>query len=543
MSINKNFVVKNGLQVSDSLVFADAAEGRVGIGTTIPTDHLLHVFGGIGVTDAYVTGISTFGNSISVGPSGSLLSVVVPDNFVGVGTAVPEYLLDIRSNISTGQTSLYVDGSSRITGNLSVESDAIFDDVNIRNIDVSGISSFIGIGYFDDDLTVGGNLDVVGNGTVDGLFTPARLVVSETSSFVGNGSFGSDLSVGGNLNVGGNGVVNNLLLSGGLNVSGVSTLTNKLEIRSTDSEPGRIDFYCEVNNLHRVRLKAPLHSEFTGNPDVILPNVSGDLLVGDTASPITQDLNTTGNITANYFYGDGTHLDNVIRGIGIQTGGGPVSYGATIIDFAGPGVSTAYYDSNVGVGTIFFQGGGGAKVAVSDNAPSNANLGDLWFHSELGRTFIYYDETELGTGSDSFWVDAAPTDPTKFPSTVKVGTGITFYGNSGDSWFGGTITTQDLNILSDINFKENILTVDNALDKVMNLRGVSFDWKKSKEPSFGVIAQELEQVFPELVRGESPKTVNYIGLVGILIESIKDMKHEIVSLNDEIQYLKRSINN
>ena len=106
-----------------------------------------------------------------------------------------------------------------------------------------------------------------------------------------------------------------------------------------------------------------------------MPNVSGDLLVGDTASPISQDLNTTGNITANYFYGDGTHLENVIRGIGIQTGGGPISYGATIIDFAGPGVSTAYYDSNVGVGTIFFQGGGGGKVAVSDNAPPNPNLG------------------------------------------------------------------------------------------------------------------------------------------------------------------------
>ena len=101
----------------------------------------------------------------------------------------------------------------------------------------------------------------------------------------------------------------------------------------------------------------------------------------------------------------------------------------------------------------------------------------------------------------------------------------------------------EFDALSDINFKENIQTVDNALDKVMSLRGVSFDWKKSKEPSFGVIAQELEQVFPELVRGESPKAVNYNGLVGILIESIKDMKQEIVSLNEEIQSLKQSINN
>ena len=77
----------------------------------------------------------------------------------------------------------------------------------------------------------------------------------------------------------------------------------------------------------------------------------------------------------------------------------------------------------------------------------------------------------------------------------------------------------------------------------MSIRGVSFDWKDSKEQSFGVIAQELEQVLPELVYGESSKAVNYNGLVGILIESIKDMKQEIMSLNEEIQSLKQSINN
>ena len=108
-----------------------------------------------------------------------------------------------------------------------------------------------------------------------------------------------------------------------------------MQIQSDDSEPGRIDFYCEVNNLHRVRLEVPPHSEFSGNPNVVLPSTSGDLLVGDTTSPISQNLNTTGIVTASYFYGDGTFLDNVIRGIGIQTGGGPISYGTTILNFSG----------------------------------------------------------------------------------------------------------------------------------------------------------------------------------------------------------------
>ena len=536
MAVNKNFVVKNGLEVSDSLIFADALEGRVGVGTTTP-QQLLHVFGGIGVTDAYVTGITTIAENLQVGPGGTVLNVIATPgigNSVGIGNSTPEYLLDVRAPVSTGQTALYVRGDARITGDLHVGDDLTFDELNARNADISGqtsvnflnvigVSTFAGISSFGSDLYVDGNLNVVGD-----------VVYDEVN--------------GRNLNISGISTTQNLEVSNHtslntLNVSGISTLTNQLEIRSDDLTPGRIDFYCEVNNLHRVRLKSPPHSEYSGNPDVVLPSISGDLLVGDTASPISQDLNTTGIVTASYFYGDGTYLENVIRGVGIQTGGGPISYGATILNFAGPGVSTVFYDSNVGVGTIFFQGGGGANVEVSNSAPSNANLGDLWFHSELGRTFIYYDETQLGVGTDSFWVDAAPVNSSIITGpTVKIGAGITFY-SSGDAWFEGIVTAQDFDSLSDINLKENIQTVDNALDKVMSLRGVSFDWKKSKEPSFGVIAQELEQVFPDLVHGESPKAVNYNGLVGILIESIKDMKQEIVSLNEEIQSLKQSINN
>ena len=521
MAVNKNFVVKNGLEVSDNLILADALEGRVGVGTTSPKDYLLHVFGGIGVTDAYVTGITTIAENLHVGPGGSALNVIASPgigNSVGIGNSTPEFLLDIRAPVSTGQTALYVRGDARVTGDLYVGDNLTLNELNAQNLDVSNQT----------------NVNF--------------LSVSETSTFAGIGTFESVLYANEGLNASGISTIQNLqvlqhVATDSLNVSGNSILTNRLQIRSDDSASGRIDFYCEVNNLHRVRLEAPPHSEFSGNPNVVLPSTSGDLLVGDTTSPISQNLNTTGIVTASYFYGDGTYLDNVIRGIGIQTHGGPVSYGTTILNFSGSGISTTYYDSNAGIGTIFIEGGAGANVRVSDNAPINPDLGDLWFHSELGRTFIYYDETRLGVGTDSFWVDAAPVNSSVLTGpTVKIGAGITFY-SSGDAWFAGIATASEFDALSDINFKENIQTVDNALDKVMSLRGVSFDWKESKKPSFGVIAQELEQVLPELVRGESPKAVNYNGLVGILIESIKDMKQEIVSLNEEIQSLKQSINN
>ena len=139
MAVNKNFVVKNGLQVSDNLIFADALEGRVGVGTTSPKDHLLHVFGGIGVTDAYVAGITTIADNLQVGLGGTVLNVIATpgiENFIGIGNSTPEYLLDVRAPVSTGQTSLYVYGDARITGDLHVGDDLTFDELNARHADI-----------------------------------------------------------------------------------------------------------------------------------------------------------------------------------------------------------------------------------------------------------------------------------------------------------------------------------------------------------------------------------------------------------------------
>ena len=58
MAVNKNFVVKNGLEVRQDLILADATNTTVGIGTSVP-QYTLDVAGGIGVTNIYVAGFST----------------------------------------------------------------------------------------------------------------------------------------------------------------------------------------------------------------------------------------------------------------------------------------------------------------------------------------------------------------------------------------------------------------------------------------------------------------------------------------------------
>ena len=71
MAVNKNFVVKNGLEVNENLIVANATDGFVGVGTSTPNE-VLHVFGGIGATDVRVTGVSSFIGDVVAGTNSTL---------------------------------------------------------------------------------------------------------------------------------------------------------------------------------------------------------------------------------------------------------------------------------------------------------------------------------------------------------------------------------------------------------------------------------------------------------------------------------------
>jgi hypothetical protein len=94
---------------------------------------------------------------------------------------------------------------------------------------------------------------------------------------------------------------------------------------------------------------------------------------------------------------------------------------------------------------------------------------------------------------------------------------------SGDIVADGNVTAY-----SDARLKENVRTIDGALDKVSQMRGVYFD--KDGKAGTGVIAQEIEKVLPEVVLDGEYKSVAYGNLVGVLIEAIKELKKEIDEL-------------
>ena len=96
--------------------------------------------------------------------------------------------------------------------------------------------------------------------------------------------------------------------------------------------------------------------------------------------------------------------------------------------------------------------------------------------------------------------------------------------------------TGNVTAYSDERLKDNILVIDGALEKVSQLRGVTFDRTDAEEPlrQTGVIAQEVEKVLPEaVITAEDEmqtKSVAYGNMVGLLIEAIKELKTEVDDL-------------
>lgn len=120
--------------------------------------------------------------------------------------------------------------------------------------------------------------------------------------------------------------------------------------------------------------------------------------------------------------------------------------------------------------------------------------------------------------------------------------------NDGDLHVDGDVVAYSTTT-SDRRLKDNIKTIDSALEKVEKLRGVEYDWNATSrkgQHDMGVIAQEIEEVFPFLVRekelqtgefADNPqtfKTVDYEKLVGVLIESVKELSAEVKELKSKI---------
>lgn len=134
------------------------------------------------------------------------------------------------------------------------------------------------------------------------------------------------------------------------------------------------------------------------------------------------------------------------------------------------------------------------------------------------------DVTDDTTTNAEFFVTLSSTSAGKPDGLVASSTQLYFNPST------GTLSATAFNTLSDERYKTNIETVVGAVDVVRQLNGVSFEYTTTGKKSYGVIAQELEQVLPDLVAGDDPKTVNYDGIIAFLINAVKELDSRVKTL-------------
>lgn len=185
------------------------------------------------------------------------------------------------------------------------------------------------------------------------------------------------------------------------------------------------------------------------------------------------------------------------------------------VQVSGIVTATSYIGDGSGLTGVV---GSGSGVIIEDSGSPVGTAGTINFGSGI-------DVSQISVG--------IVTVTSGVPHFIKTSAGIHTLGSVGIGTtnptsalqVAGTVSAQDFNTTSDQSLKTNIVTIEDALEKIELIRGVEFNWVESPQmPSMGVIAQEVESVFPELVADTNPKQVNYNGLIGVLIESVKALK-------------------
>ena len=168
-----------------------------------------------------------------------------------------------------------------------------------------------------------------------------------------------------------------------------------------------------------------------------------------------------------------------------------------------------------------------SEIDQSDGHFTIDSAGDIFLDADGGDIFLRDGSSvtfgSLTNTSGNLIIKSGSTTAATFS-----GANVTFAGTLAS----GAITSSgDVTAFSDMRIKHDIETIEGALAKVSDMRGVYFK-RNDGEAGTGVIAQEVENILPEVVKDGEYKSVAYGNMVGILIEAIKELKAEVEKLKE-----------
>lgn len=167
-------------------------------------------------------------------------------------------------------------------------------------------------------------------------------------------------------------------------------------------------------------------------------------------------------------------------------------------------------------------------AGVASSGPSGTYL---LFRTNGAYRHKMYEDGKMAIGTDNW----SSTDSVWKGNDVILAVDGGIHAYNGGIYADQGVTASSFTATSDENKKEEIETISDATEKLTSLRGVSYKLKEDEEKKthYGVVAQEIEKVFPDMVKGEEgDKSVAYMEIIGVLIETVKDLNKRIKKLEE-----------
>ncbi|AIX31607.1 baseplate wedge initiator [Synechococcus phage ACG-2014f] len=336
-----------------------------------------------------------------------------------------------------------------------------------ENLNVSGVSTFVGVTTFRGDVFIEGNLIIDGDESQD-LVSGTNLIITGIATI---GTLGVTTTTTNTLTV-----LDTFTLDNPVNSIGISSdLGGAGAAHTALASQLAIKQYIDANNSDQ-------NLNFTGDTG------SGSIGLG------TESLEVRGTAQQVTTIGVG---NSVVIGL-------PNTVRVPQRLYVGGGAFTQVMDANSASGVVF------ANKIVTINKGLTLSSSDLTGVRNLVQTGI----ATLGTVNFS---------------GVTTTVGNAFVGN--DLSVLGTVNANDFNSTSDATRKEDVVEIEDALAKVLDLRGVTFNWKNGEGSSAGVLAQEVQMVLPEIVKGDvGNMSVQYNGIIALLVQAVKELSSEVEEL-------------
>ena len=511
---------------------------------------------------------------------------------MGIGSDAPKVTLDVGgdANVSGTLTATTLSLTNLVIGSSSTITAVDIDITSVSSSDDTLASAKAIKTYVDAQVIAGVGTVALGfagdsgaGGSVD--------VFTETFNVVGTANEIDTVGAGLTLTIG---------LAPNINITGVITASSFTgDVTGTATTATNLANAANITTgtISDDRLPATITSDITGN--AATATTSTNIAGGDTGDiPYQSAANTTTFVDATgaspgqvlLWNGSAPQWDNVTAasgsfgGITIKEEGSTVgtansvttvnfvSGNITAVATAGangvatvtlsdtPSFTSSTFTDNIVVGsatTINAQGinaptgvitassyqGSGSQLTGITLSQVSGGIGGFTVREETtvvssagSITTLSFSSANLTATGSGIGATVTLTDTPTFTSVV-VGSAVTI--NSGGISCGtGIVTATDFNATSDSKLKTNVRVIEDPLEKVLQINGVSFNWIKDNKPSMGVIADNIEEILPELVSNTDPKTVNYNGLIGLLIEVVKEQQTQINSLNERLSRLE-----